>query len=73
MKGTGIFDILDEENKLPRPSFTHFTSEVHSKNKNHYRLCVGLSLVFEWNNILLIISLHSFTEITIIKSALQNL
>lgn len=39
-KGKGIFDILDEENKLPRPSFTHFTTEVHSKNKNHYRLNV---------------------------------
>jgi len=39
-KQTGIFDILDEENKLPKSSFTHFTSEVHNKNKNHYRLAI---------------------------------
>ncbi|ESN91883.1 hypothetical protein HELRODRAFT_104176 [Helobdella robusta] len=39
-KSIGIFDILDEENKLPRPSHTHFTMEVHNKNKNHYRLNV---------------------------------
>lgn len=39
-KGIGIFDILDEENKLPRPSYDHFTTEVHNKNKNHFRLSV---------------------------------
>jgi len=36
----GIFDILDEENRLPKPSYNHFTTEVYSKNKNHYRLSV---------------------------------
>lgn len=39
-KGTGIIDILDEENKLPRPSFDHFTAEVHRINGKHYRLCI---------------------------------
>jgi myosin-6 len=39
-KTSGIFDILDEENRLPKPSYDHFTGEVHSKNKNHYRLSV---------------------------------
>ena len=37
-KSSGIFDILDEENKLPRPTHDHFTSEVHNKNKNHSRI-----------------------------------
>ena len=37
-KSSGIFDILDEENKLPRPTHDHFTTEVHSKNKNHSRI-----------------------------------
>jgi len=40
-KTLGIFDILDEENRLPKPSYDHFTMEVHGKNKNHYRLCVS--------------------------------
>lgn len=43
MKSSGIFDILDEENKLPKPSHDHFTGEVHKKNKNHYRLSVSVS------------------------------
>lgn len=29
-KSNGIFTLLDEESKLPKPSFTHFTAEVHS-------------------------------------------
>lgn len=41
MKSIGIFDILDEENKLPKPAPDHFTMEVHKKNKNHYRLTVS--------------------------------
>ena len=45
-KGIGIFDILDEENKLPKPSYDHFTSEVHKKNKNHYRIAVSTT---NWN------------------------
>ncbi|XP_059157656.1 unconventional myosin-VI-like [Physella acuta] len=39
-KGCGIFDLLDEESKLPTPKYDHFTSEVHSRNKDHFRLSV---------------------------------
>lgn len=39
-KGNGIFDILDEESKLPKSSHTHFTGTVHSKHSNHFRLAV---------------------------------
>ncbi|KAB0800582.1 hypothetical protein PPYR_06322 [Photinus pyralis] len=37
-KNNGIFTILDEESKLPKPSYMHFTSELHSRWKNHFRL-----------------------------------
>uniref|UniRef100_A0A182N0G4 Myosin motor domain-containing protein n=1 Tax=Anopheles dirus TaxID=7168 RepID=A0A182N0G4_9DIPT len=37
-KSTGIFTLLDEESKLPRPSYSHFTNEVHSAWNGHYRL-----------------------------------
>ncbi|KAF5307261.1 hypothetical protein FQR65_LT06977 [Abscondita terminalis] len=37
-KNNGIFTILDEESKLPKPSYMHFTSEVHSRWNNHFRL-----------------------------------
>ena len=37
----GIFDLLDEESKLPAPKFDHFTMEVHNRNKNHFRLSVS--------------------------------
>ncbi|XP_013109162.1 myosin heavy chain 95F isoform X3 [Stomoxys calcitrans] len=37
-KSNGIFTLLDEESKLPKPSPVHFTSEVHSAWTNHYRL-----------------------------------
>jgi hypothetical protein len=43
MKTIGIFDILNEENKLPKPCYDHFTSEVHGKHKNHYRLSVSFT------------------------------
>jgi myosin heavy subunit len=36
-KGNGIFSLLDEESKLPKPSFQHFTSAVHNNNGNHFR------------------------------------
>ncbi|XP_061063660.1 unconventional myosin-VI isoform X1 [Eubalaena glacialis] len=36
----GILDILDEENRLPQPSDQHFTSEVHQKHKDHFRLSI---------------------------------
>ncbi|XP_033741492.1 unconventional myosin-VI-like isoform X2 [Pecten maximus] len=38
MKGCGIFDLLDEESKLPQPKPDHFTMEVHNRNKKHFRL-----------------------------------
>ena len=36
----GILDILDEENKLPRPDDKHFTAAIHNKHKNHFRISV---------------------------------
>ncbi|XP_012941999.2 unconventional myosin-VI [Aplysia californica] len=39
-KSCGIFDLLDEESKLPTPKYDHFTNEVHGRNKNHFRLSV---------------------------------
>jgi myosin VI len=37
-KANGIFTLLDEESKLPKPSFSHFTTEVHSAWPGHFRL-----------------------------------
>ena len=39
-KSVGIFDLLDEESRLPTPSAAHFTLEVHAKyaNGKHMRL-----------------------------------
>nr|XP_044613468.1 unconventional myosin-VI isoform X10 [Equus asinus] len=37
-KLVGILDILDEENRLPQPSDQHFTSAVHQKHRDHFRL-----------------------------------
>ncbi|XP_064618049.1 unconventional myosin-VI-like [Liolophura sinensis] len=39
-KGSGIFDLLDEESKLPTPKPDHFTHEVHQRNKDHFRLSI---------------------------------
>ncbi|GAB1606978.1 unconventional myosin-VI-like isoform X2 [Argonauta hians] len=39
-KGNGIFDLLDEQSKLPTPKYTNFTSEVHNRNKAHFRLSI---------------------------------
>ncbi|XP_050806071.1 unconventional myosin-VI isoform X2 [Gopherus flavomarginatus] len=39
-KLVGVLDILDEENRLPQPSDQHFTSEVHEKHKEHFRLSI---------------------------------
>lgn len=39
-KSSGIFDLLDEESKLPKPSAQHFTQSVHSINKSHFRLAL---------------------------------
>ncbi|CAI2322616.1 unnamed protein product [Caenorhabditis sp. 36 PRJEB53466] len=38
LKSSGLFDLLDEEAKLPRPTFQHFTQRAHESNKNHFRL-----------------------------------
>ncbi|XP_078700151.1 unconventional myosin-VI-like isoform X1 [Branchiostoma floridae x Branchiostoma belcheri] len=40
MKASGILDILDEESRLPRPDSIHFTTEVHNRHKNHFRLTI---------------------------------
>jgi len=37
-KSNGIFTLLDEESKLPKPSFDHFTLEVHKSWNGHFRL-----------------------------------
>ncbi|XP_068021276.1 unconventional myosin-VI isoform X2 [Melanerpes formicivorus] len=39
-KFVGLLDILDEENRLPQPSDQHFTSVVHQKHKDHFRLSI---------------------------------
>ncbi|XP_069091749.1 unconventional myosin-VI isoform X2 [Pleurodeles waltl] len=39
-KLVGVLDILDEENRLPQPSDQHFTSVVHQKHKDHFRLTI---------------------------------
>ncbi|NXK05011.1 MYO6 protein, partial [Herpetotheres cachinnans] len=36
----GVLDILDEENRLPQPSDQHFTTVVHQKHKDHFRLSI---------------------------------
>lgn len=37
-KANGIYTLLDEESKLPKPSAVHFTAEVHKAWSNHFRL-----------------------------------
>ncbi|XP_063708538.1 myosin heavy chain 95F isoform X2 [Culicoides brevitarsis] len=37
-KTTGVFTLLDEESKLPKPSYDHFTSEVHKQWQGHFRI-----------------------------------
>ncbi|XP_018120971.1 unconventional myosin-VI isoform X2 [Xenopus laevis] len=39
-KLVGVLDILDEENRLPQPNDQHFTSAVHQKHKDHFRLTI---------------------------------
>jgi len=39
-KSSGIFDLLDEESRLPKPSAQHFTQSVHSINRGHFRLAL---------------------------------
>jgi myosin-6 len=40
MKASGIFDLLDEESKLPKPSANHFTEAVHAAHAGHFRIDV---------------------------------
>ncbi|OTF76177.1 myosin heavy chain 95F-like protein, partial [Euroglyphus maynei] len=39
-KSNGIFDLLDEESRLPKPSPQHFTEMVHQTNRSRFRLDV---------------------------------
>lgn len=39
-KQNGILQLLDEESKLPKSSYLHYTGEVHQLNKNHFHLQV---------------------------------
>lgn len=39
-RGTGIFDLLDEESRLPKASAQHFTEMVHKTNRGKFRLDV---------------------------------
>jgi myosin-6 len=40
MRARGIFDLLDEESRLPKPSAQHFTQSVHGTNAGHFRLAL---------------------------------
>ncbi|XP_050441018.1 myosin heavy chain 95F isoform X1 [Adelges cooleyi] len=37
----GIFNLLDEESKLPKQSSEHFTTEVHKRWQGHFRLALA--------------------------------
>ncbi|XP_028968775.1 unconventional myosin-VI [Galendromus occidentalis] len=39
-KNTGIFEILDEESHLPTGTAAHFTSQVHSTHRKHFRISI---------------------------------
>ena len=39
-RGQGIIDLLDEECRMPRASNEHFTTAVHHRHCNHFRLVV---------------------------------
>ena len=39
-KQTGIFSLLDEESKLPKPNYQHFTEQIFHKNGSHFRLAL---------------------------------
>lgn len=39
-RSAGIFDLLDEESRLPKPSAQHFTQSVHAANRAHFRLAL---------------------------------
>lgn len=56
MKANGIFDLLDEESKLPTPKPEHFTMEVHNRNKSHFRLSVCILIFFMFWSLLCLLS-----------------
>lgn len=58
----GVLDILDEENRLPQPSDQHFTSVVHQKHKDHFRLSVGLFVLAFFFNKTVLGTVDSNTE-----------
>ena len=37
-KQNGIFSLLDEESKLPKPNYQHFTEQIFHYNGSHFRL-----------------------------------
>jgi len=39
-KQAGIFSLLDEESKLPKPSYQHFTEQIFHNNNTHFRLAL---------------------------------
>merc|ERR1712128_344163 len=39
-KGSGIFGLLDEESKLPKPNPQHFTSAIFHYNSSHFRIAL---------------------------------
>ncbi|CAD5209205.1 unnamed protein product [Bursaphelenchus xylophilus] len=42
-KKGGLLDLLDEEARLPKPSFQHFTTAVHQSHAGHFRLSTNRS------------------------------
>ena len=47
-KGVGIFALLDEESKLPKPSPQHFTEAVHANNTGHFRSVNNIDILYEF-------------------------
>jgi len=39
-KQSGIFSLLDEESKLPKPNYQHFTEQIFNKNSSHFRIAL---------------------------------
>ena len=37
-KQHGIFSLLDEESKLPKPNYQHFTEQIFHHNSSHFRI-----------------------------------
>merc|ERR1712128_371382 len=41
-RGSGIFSLLDEESKLPKPNYQHFTEQIFNKNGGHFRIALPM-------------------------------